>query len=127
MEHQPDPAEEFAARLVTVRGRRVLLDVDAAALYDVDCEELRRQVRRQARRFPEDFMVCLEPEEGRELSLKRGVEPPRFAFAPEGIAMLAGVLESPLAIQGNINMTRAFIVLDRLAQGEFQTLGQVMN
>lgn len=124
---QPDPAEEFASRLVTVRGRRVLLDVDAAVLYESDVEELRRQVRRQAKRFPDDFMLCLTAEEGFRLGVRRGCPPPRFAFAPEGIAMLAGVLDSELAVQGNINMTRAFIVLDRLAQGEFQTLGPAMN
>ncbi len=127
MASQPDQPEEFASRLVTVRGRRALLDADAAVLYDVDLNELRRQVRRQARRFPEDFMHCLSPEEGERFAALRGGPVPRFAFAPEGIAMLAAVLDCPLAVQGNINMTRAFIVLDRLAQGEFSTLGQAMN
>ena len=107
--------EPFVPPVVTVRGRRAVLDADAALLYGVASEELRRRVRREARRFPDDFMLCLSPGEGERLSRRCGGEAPRFAFFPEGLAMLAAVLDSPLAVNGAVNMTRAFVMLDRLA------------
>ncbi|MDE2293671.1 MAG: ORF6N domain-containing protein [Elusimicrobia bacterium] len=122
-----DPAELYASRLVTVQGRRVLLDSDAAGLYEVPLGELRRRVRAEAARFPEDFMLCLSAEEGGGLALRRGGPAPRFAFTVEGIAMLAAVLGSPLAVQGNINMTRAFVMLDRLARAGAGTFAPCMN
>ncbi|MBI5595605.1 MAG: ORF6N domain-containing protein [Elusimicrobia bacterium] len=112
MDTSPEP---FVPPVVTVRGLRVVLDADAALLYQVPAEELRRQVRRQARRFPEDFMLCLSPAEGARMAGRCGGAPPRFAFFPEGIAMLAAILDSPLAVNGNVNMTRAFVYLDRLS------------
>ncbi|MBI3297545.1 MAG: ORF6N domain-containing protein [Elusimicrobia bacterium] len=110
-----NPNEPFVPPIVTVRGMRVVLDADAAVLYQVPLEELRRRVRRESRRFPEDFMVCLSPAEADRLAARCGGEAPRFAFLPEGIAMLAAVLDSGLAVNGNVNMTRAFVMLDRLA------------
>lgn len=112
MDTSPEP---FVPPVVTVRGLRVVLDADAALLYQVPAEELRRQVRRQARRFPEDFMLCLSPAEGSRLAGRCGGTAPRFAFFPEGIAMLAAILDSPLAVNGNVNMTRAFVYLDRMS------------
>lgn len=109
------PNEPFVPPVVTVRGIRVILDADAAALYQVPVDELRRQVRRQARRFPEDFMLCLSPAEAERLATRCDGAAPRFAFLPEGVAMLAAVLDSVLAVNGNVNMTRAFVMLDRLA------------
>ncbi|MBI2362808.1 MAG: ORF6N domain-containing protein [Elusimicrobia bacterium] len=112
MDTSPEP---FVPPVVTVRGVRVVLDADAALLYQVDPDELRRRVRRHARRFPEDFMLCLSPSEGERLAGRCGGAAPRFAFFPEGIAMLAAVLDTPLAVNGNVNMTRAFVYLDRMS------------
>lgn len=107
--------EPFVPNVVTVRGRRAVLDFDAALLYGVTPETLRAAVRRNAVRFPDDFMAVLSPGEGEKLAKRCGGEAPRFSFMPEGLAALAAVLDSPLAINGHINMTRAFVMLDRLA------------
>ena len=105
-------AEPFIPPIVSVRGLRVVLDVDAAQLYQVGIEVLQRMVEEELARFPDDFMITLTPAERARFG--SGYKA-RYAFFPEGIAMLASVLNSPLAINGNVNMTRAFVYLDRMS------------
>jgi hypothetical protein len=101
-----------------IRGQKVLLDRDLAALYGVTTGNLNKAVRRNVQRFPRDFMFELSREEADSLSfqigiLKRGQHfkyLPR-AFTEQGVAMLSSVLNSPRAIQVNIAIMRVFVRL----------------
>ena len=105
------------SRILTIRGRRVILDADLAALYDVETRALNQAVRRNKERFPPDFMFELTRDEIRNISqfvtcsgalpgLKHAKRV--TAFTENGIAMLSGVLNSPRAIHANIEIMRAF-------------------
>ena len=98
------------------RGQRVMIDRDLADLYGVPTKVLNQAVKRNMRRFPEDFMFQLNDEEKQELVtfcdrlgvLKHsGVNPK--AFTQEGVAMLSGILNSEVAIETNIAIMRAFV------------------
>ena len=100
-----------------VRGQKVMLDSDLAELYMVETKNLKRAVRANIERFPDDFMFELTKEEYDSLRCKnftlksgRGQHSKYlpFAFTREGIAMLSGLLRSPIAVQANINIMRAF-------------------
>ena len=97
-----------------------MLDYDLAAMYEVDVSQLKRQVRRNIERFPEDFMFELTAEEVSALRCQNGIiktgrgqhsKYPPFAFTEEGVAMLSGVLRSKVAVQVNINIMRAFVAV----------------
>lgn len=97
-----------------------MLDFDLADLYMVEAKRLKAAVRRNIKRFPQDFMYELTQEEFQSLrtqfaSLKigRGLHPkyPPYAFTEQGIAMLSGVLHSERAIEMNIAIMRAFIAI----------------
>ncbi len=98
-----------------------MLDFDLAELYKVETKLLKRAVRRNIERFPEDFMFELTKEELENLrrqfgtSSWGGVRYMPFAFTEHGVAMLSGVLNSPKAIEMNIAVIRAFIALRRYA------------
>ena len=103
-----------------VRGVKVMLDYDLATLYEVDVAQLKRQVRRNIERFPEDFMFELTAEEVSVLRCQNGIlktgrgqhsKYPPFAFTEEGVAMLSGILRSKVAVQVNINIMRAFVAV----------------
>jgi hypothetical protein len=104
--------------ILLIRGQRVLLDRDLAALYGVPTGHLTRAVRRNAHRFPSDFMFQLSKDEADSLRcqfgiLKRGQH---FKYLPnvfteQGVAMLSSVLNSPRAIQVNIAIMRVFVRL----------------
>lgn len=98
-----------------IRNQKVMLDTDLAALYEVETKQLKRQVRRNEERFPEDFMFELTPEEYNSLrsqngTLKRGehVKYLPMAFTEQGVAMLSSVLNSSRAIKVNIQIIRIF-------------------
>ena len=102
------------------RGVKVMLDYDLATLYEVDVAQLKRQVRRNIERFPEDFMFELTAEEVSVLRCQNGIlktgrgqhsKYPPFAFTEEGVAMLSGILRSKVAVQVNINIMRAFVAV----------------
>jgi hypothetical protein len=89
-------------------------------LYGVETKYLKRQVRRNMDRFPEDFMLELSQQEYETLrsqfgTLKRGehAKYPPFAFTEQGVAMLSGILNSPRAIDTNIAIMRTFVALRR--------------
>lgn len=103
-----------------MRGQRVMLDSDLAELYEVEVGQLKRQVRRNIDRFPEDFMFELTREEYDSLRCQNGtIKNGRgqhskylpFAFTEEGVAMLSGMLKSKTAVQVNINIIRAFVAI----------------
>ncbi len=116
------PKEEFIAdKIYKIRGYKVLLDADLAGLYGVETKALKRQVRRNIDRFPEDFSFTLTREEYNSLrsqygTLKRGTHSKYLpmAFTEQGVAMLSGILRSPTAIQVNIQIMRVFVKMRNL-------------
>jgi hypothetical protein len=111
------PAERIESAILFLRGYRVILDRDLAALYDVTTGSLNRAVDRNSERFPADFMFRLSPQEVRNLICQFGTsswggtrKPPR-AFTEHGVAMLSSVLRGSRAAQVNIEIMRAFIRL----------------
>ena len=108
--------EQIEQAILLIRGQRVMLDRELAALYGVETGNLNKAVQRNLERFPVDFMFQLTAEEAEALSfhfgsLKRGQHfkyLPRV-FTQEGVAMLSSVLRSPRAIQVNITIMRVFV------------------
>ena len=112
--------ESIKTRIYDIRGFKVMLDSDLAELYEVEVKYLKRQVNRNIERFPKDFMFELTHEEYDSLrcqigTLKNGrgqhAKYPPYVFTEEGVAMLSGVLRSKTAIQVNINIMRAFVLI----------------
>lgn len=104
-----------------LRGQKIMLDFDLAALFGVETRVLKQAVRRNIERFPEDFMFELTLEEFKNLTSQfvipswGGTRHPPFAFTEHGVAMLSGILNSPQAIQMNIAIIRAFVALRHYA------------
>jgi len=111
------PAEVIANKIFLIRGQKVMLDRDLAQLYGVETKYLKRQVRRNIERFPEDFMFELSEEEflnwrshfGTSNSDKMGLRYNPYAFTEQGVAMLSSVLRSKKAININVSIMRAFV------------------
>ena len=105
-----------------IRGKKVMLDMDLAKLYEVETRVLKQAVRRNRERFPEDFMLTLDQSEIQNL-VSQNVIPTinhfggalPFAFTEQGIAMLSSVLKSKTAIQINISIMRAFVMIRQFA------------
>ena len=97
-----------------IRGQKVILDFDLAKMYQVETKRLKESVRRNIRRFPEDFMFELSTEEWVILRTQfatsswGGQRYNPYAFTEQGIAMLSSVLNSEIAIDINIAIMRAF-------------------
>jgi len=116
------PATRIENAILLIRGQKVLLDADLAALYGVETKVLVKAVKRNVERFPADFMFQLLPEEVTRLRFqigtsKRGRGGRRYApyaFTEQGVAMLSGVLRSPRAVQANIAIMRAFVRLRQM-------------
>lgn len=116
-------APAIEKRILVVQGRQVMLDEDLADLYDVETRVLVQQVKRNAKRFPVDFMFQLSPEEFSNLKSQSvissgehgGRRTRPLVFTEQGIAMLSGVLRSDRAIAVNIEIMRAFVELRRVA------------
>jgi flagellar capping protein FliD len=105
-----------------IRGKKVMLDMDLAKLYEVETRVLKQAVRRNRERFPEDFMLILDQYEIQNLVSQNviptinhfgGAHP--FAFTEQSIAMLSSVLKSKTAIQINISIIRAFVMIRQFA------------
>ena len=98
-----------------IRGQKVMLYFDLARLYQVETKALNQAVKRNAERFPSDFMFRLTAEEVLNMrsqivtALKRNTSAPPFAFTEQGVAMLASVLKSPIAVAASISIMRAFV------------------
>lgn len=106
-------------KIFLIRGKKVMLDNDLAVLYGVETKALKRAVKRNMDRFPEDFMFQLSKEEGDAFSryqfgtLKRGqnIKYMPYVFTEQGVAMLSGILNSKRAIEVNIQIIRTFVRL----------------
>ncbi len=109
------PEEVIVTKIYFVRGMKVMLDRDLAELYQVETKQLKRQVKRNLDRFPEDFMFELTKKEYDFLrsqigTLKRGAHPKYLpiVFTEQGVSMLSSVLNSKQAINVNIQIMRIF-------------------
>jgi hypothetical protein len=104
-----------------IRGKKVMLDLDLAKIYEVETRVLKQAVRRNIERFPDDFMFELTEEEMKNLTSQfvipswGGTRHKTFAFTEQGIAMLSSVLKSKKAIQMNIAIMRAFVMMRQWA------------
>ncbi len=138
------------SKIYVIRGQRVMLDFDLAAMYGVETKALNQSVKRNIERFPEDFMFQLTKGEfeilrsqfvtskvadnqgdiilrsqiatAKDFSKTRSLP---FAFTEQGVAMLSSVLRSPLAIQVNIGIIRAFVEFRHMATSLPQTAADV--
>jgi hypothetical protein len=112
------PVEIIQSKIYLIRGHKVMLDKELSELYGVSTKRLKEQVRRNLKRFPEDFMFELTWEEAESsrsqiATLKKGgnVKYLPFAFTEQGVAMLSSVLNSDRAIEINIQIMRVFTKL----------------
>ena len=111
------PDEMIINKIYFVRGKKVMLDKDLAELYNVTTFNLNKAVKRNIRRFPNDFMFQLSEEEYKNLIFQNGISSwgglrkMPYAFTEEGVAMLSGVLHSDIAIDVNIRIIRIFTKL----------------
>jgi phage regulator Rha-like protein len=110
------PDEVIMSKIYLIRGKKVMLDRDLAELYGVETKQLKRSVRRNIERFPEDFMFEMTTEEldnwryqfGTTNKERMGLRIPPFLFTEHGAVMLASVLNSERAIKVNIQIIRVF-------------------
>ena len=115
------PVDRIEKAILLIRGQKVMLDADLAALYGVETNMLVRAVKRNINRFPTDFMFQLSKEEFDNLRFHFGTSSdwggrryPPYAFTEQGVAMLSSVLRSWRAIQVNIEIMRTFIRLRQM-------------
>ena len=115
------PVECIERSILLIRGHKLILDADLAALYGVETKQLIRAVKRNLPRFPDDFMIQLNKEESENLRFHFGTSSqwggrryPPYAFTEQGVAMLSSVLRSKRAVQVNIEIMRTFVRLRRL-------------
>lgn len=117
-------------KIFELRGQKVMFDFDLADLYQTETRTLKQAVRRNLNRFPNDFMFILNEKEIESL-VSQNVIPSKsnlggalpFAFTEQGVAMLSSVLNSEKAIEINISIIRAFIMIRQFAlnYSELQT------
>ena len=124
-------------RILLVRGQKVMLDSDLAELYGVETKNLNKAVKRNADRFPDDFMFQLTAAEAATLRFQSGTSNSKdaearggrryhpYAFTEQGVAMLSGVLSSQPAVHVNIEIMRAFVRLRRLLLANAELAGKL--
>ena len=123
-------------KIFEVRGCRVMLDYHLAELYQVETRALKQAVKRNIERFPGDFMFVLTQEEANLLlstGVSQNVIPPAYnfgvampmAFTEQGVAMLSSVLRSKVAIEVNISIMRAFVLMRQMVIGYEELLKRI--
>jgi hypothetical protein len=123
------------SRILFVRGQKVMLDSDLAALYGVETKVLNQAVKRNLFRFPEDFMFRLNPKDAgclpssplrsQNVTSKGGRRYLPYVFTEHGVAMLSSVLSSRQAIEVNIGIVRAFVRLREALATEMDLIRRV--
>ena len=127
------PAERLDTLIYEIRGQKVMLDADLAAVYGVETGALNRAVKRNAARFPEDFVFRLTVEEFDSLRCQTGISNMQlqmatakgrggrryqpYAFTEHGVLMAANVLNSPRAVQMSVFVVRAFLRMRLMLSG----------
>lgn len=123
-------------KIFEVRGCRVMLDFHLAELYQVETRALKQAVKRNIGRFPSDFMFVLSKEEANlllSIGVSQNVIPPDYnfgaalpmAFTEQGVAMLSSVLRSQTAIEVNISIMRAFVLMRQMVAGYEELLKRI--
>ena len=123
-------------KIFEVRGCRVMLDYHLAELYQVETRALKQAVKRNIERFPSDFMFVLTKEEANlllSIGVSQSVIPPDYnfgvampmAFTEQGVAMLSSVLRSKIAIEVNISIMRAFVLMRQMVIGYEELLKRI--
>lgn len=116
--------EKIQTKIYEIRGQKVMLDFDLAELYGVATKVLNQAVKRNIERFPEDFLIQITRDEynflrSQFVTLETGrgkySKYLPFAFTEQGVSMLSSVLNSPNAIQINIQIMRAFVFMRQYA------------
>lgn len=126
-------AVNIETKILTIRGQKVMLDADLAELYGVPTKALNQAVKRNAERFPNDFMFQLTTSEKNEVvticdhlaKLKYSPSLP-YAFTEHGALMLGNVLKSERAVEVSLHVVRAFVRLRELVAGH-KELAQKLN
>ena len=142
--------EDIKSLIYTIRGKQVMLDSDVAMLFESQTKNINKAVKRNVKRFPEDFCFQLTEEEMERLRFQIGTSNKKpnsknnfrggrqylpYVFTEHGISTLPGVLQSDIAIQVSINIIRAFVemrrfflsnasILERLTTVEYKLLEQ---
>lgn len=118
MSHPSVHYESIKKKILLIRGEKVMLDFHLAEMYTVEVKYLKRAVRRNIDRFPEDFMFEISRDEYNSLrrhfgTLEKGSHSKYlpFAFTEQGVAMLSSILRSKRAVSVNIEIMRAFVKL----------------
>lgn len=141
------PIEAIESRILTIRGKQVMLDRDLAELYGVETRVLNQAVKRNINRFPEDFMFQLTREEclniyalteshnnmpssrSQIVTMKtergKNIKYLPYAFTEQGVAMLSGILRSDTAIEANIRIMRAFVAMRRFLLANAQVFQRI--
>lgn len=128
--------ENIESLIHVVRDKQVMLDRDLAALYGIETKVLNQAVKRNAERFPDDFMFQLTKDEAlftrsQFVTMKSGrgsnIKYLPFAFTESGIAMLSSVLRSPTAIEVNIRIMRAFVAMRHFLANNAQVFQRLAN
>jgi len=124
------------SRIHEIRGYKVMLDFDLAEIYKVPTKALKQSVKRNMKRFPDDFMFELTKNEWKELvticdhipeTMKHSYIPP-FAFTEHGVTMLSSVLRSDVAIDASILIVRAFVAMRQLVLNPpIDKIGELQN
>ena len=126
MQHSLIPAERIEQAIVLIRGKKVMLDRDLAAIYAIETRALVQAVKRNRERFPADFMFQLSKAEFADWrsqvvmsnpALRMALRRRPYAFTEQGVAMLSSVLRSERAIQVNIMIMRVFVRLRIILAG----------
>ena len=123
-------------KIFEVRGCRVMLDFHLAELYQVETRALKQAVKRNIGRFPSDFMFVLSKEEANlllSIGVSQNVIPSDYnfgatlpmAFTEQGVAMLSSVLRSQTAIEVNISIMRAFVLMRQMVAGYEELLKRI--
>ncbi len=129
--------QKIENKIYEIRGQKVMLDFDLAELYEVETKALNQAVKRNEKRFPHDFMFRLTTNEWELMrsqivtasnerktikfqnnivsQKKRNISSTPYAFTEQGLAMLSGILNSDKAIQVNISIMRAFVLIRQFA------------
>jgi hypothetical protein len=127
--------EQIKSSILEIRGKKVMLDMDLAIIYEVETRVLKQAVRRNIDRFPDDFMFELTKEEWDSLRSQivmfktgKGNFPKYvpFAFTEQGVSMLSAVLNSKRAVQTSILIIRAFVMMRQFTL-TYEELSEKLN